>query len=71
MKPHFCPLTLPSPPGRRGERVKEALFERRFGGKRSRPLELRHYGVFHGRQWQTETYPKVKALIRAGLDAAA
>lgn len=24
-----------------------------------------HYGVFHGRRWQTETYPKVKAFIRA------
>ncbi len=24
-----------------------------------------HYGVFHGRRWQTETYPKVGAFIRA------
>ncbi len=24
-----------------------------------------HYGVFHGRRWQSETYPKVKAFIRA------
>jgi poly(3-hydroxybutyrate) depolymerase len=24
-----------------------------------------HYGVFHGRRWQTETYPKVRAFIRA------
>jgi poly(3-hydroxybutyrate) depolymerase len=24
-----------------------------------------HYGVFHGRRWQTETYPKIKAFIRA------
>jgi poly(3-hydroxybutyrate) depolymerase len=24
-----------------------------------------HYGVFHGRRWQTETYPKVKVFIRA------
>jgi poly(3-hydroxybutyrate) depolymerase len=24
-----------------------------------------HYGVFHGRRWQTETYPKVTAFIRA------
>jgi poly(3-hydroxybutyrate) depolymerase len=24
-----------------------------------------HYGVFHGRRWQTETYPKVKSFIRA------
>ncbi len=23
------------------------------------------YGVFHGRRWQTETYPKVGAFIRA------
>jgi poly(3-hydroxybutyrate) depolymerase len=24
-----------------------------------------HYGVFHGRRWQTETYPKVRDFIRA------
>jgi len=24
-----------------------------------------HYGVFNGRRWQTETYPKVRAFIRA------
>jgi poly(3-hydroxybutyrate) depolymerase len=24
-----------------------------------------HYGVFHGRRWQTETYPKVAEFIRA------
>ncbi len=24
-----------------------------------------HYGVFHGRRWQTETYPKVKSFIQA------
>jgi poly(3-hydroxybutyrate) depolymerase len=24
-----------------------------------------HYGVFHGRRWQTETYPKVAGFIRA------
>jgi poly(3-hydroxybutyrate) depolymerase len=24
-----------------------------------------HYGVFHGRRWRSETYPKVKAFIRA------
>jgi poly(3-hydroxybutyrate) depolymerase len=23
-----------------------------------------HYGVFHGRRWQSETYPKVRAFIR-------
>lgn len=23
-----------------------------------------HYGVFHGRRWQTETYPKVRSFIR-------
>jgi poly(3-hydroxybutyrate) depolymerase len=28
-------------------------------------LNVGHYGVFHGRRWQTETYPKVKAFIRA------
>jgi poly(3-hydroxybutyrate) depolymerase len=24
-----------------------------------------HYGVFHGRRWQTETYPKVRDFILA------
>ena len=24
-----------------------------------------HYGVFHGRRWQTETYPNVRSFIRA------
>jgi poly(3-hydroxybutyrate) depolymerase len=24
-----------------------------------------HYGVFHGRRWQNETYPRVKSFIRA------
>jgi len=35
--------------------------------KKSHHLQLKvgHYGVFHGRRWQTETYPKVKAFIRA------
>jgi poly(3-hydroxybutyrate) depolymerase len=28
-------------------------------------LNVGHYGVFHGRRWQTETYPRVKAFIRA------
>jgi poly(3-hydroxybutyrate) depolymerase len=28
-------------------------------------LKVGHYGVFHGRRWQTETYPKVKSFIRA------
>ena len=28
-------------------------------------LKVGHYGVFHGRRWQTETYPKVKLFIRA------
>ncbi len=27
-------------------------------------LKVGHYGVFHGRRWQTETYPKVKAFIQ-------
>jgi poly(3-hydroxybutyrate) depolymerase len=27
-------------------------------------LKVGHYGVFHGRRWQTETYPKVKSFIR-------
>jgi poly(3-hydroxybutyrate) depolymerase len=27
--------------------------------------EVGHYGVFHGRRWQTETYPRVKSFIRA------
>jgi poly(3-hydroxybutyrate) depolymerase len=26
--------------------------------------EVGHYGVFHGRRWQTETYPKVRDFIR-------
>jgi poly(3-hydroxybutyrate) depolymerase len=28
-------------------------------------LKVGHFGVFHGRRWQTEIYPKVKAFIRA------
>ncbi len=28
-------------------------------------LKVGHYGVFHGRRWQTETYPRVKLFIRA------
>jgi len=28
-------------------------------------LKVGHYGVFHGRRWQTETYPRVKSFIRA------
>jgi poly(3-hydroxybutyrate) depolymerase len=28
-------------------------------------LKVGHYGVFHGRRWQSETYPKVKAFIQA------
>jgi poly(3-hydroxybutyrate) depolymerase len=34
--------------------------------KRTQHLQLNvgHYGVFHGRRWQTETYPKVRAFIR-------
>jgi len=28
-------------------------------------LTVGHYGVFNGRRWQTETYPKVKGFIRA------
>ena len=24
-----------------------------------------HYGVFHGRRWHNETYPKVREFIRA------
>ncbi|MBO0734963.1 MAG: polyhydroxyalkanoate depolymerase [Alphaproteobacteria bacterium] len=27
--------------------------------------QVGHYGVFHGRRWQSEIYPKVKAFIRA------
>ena len=35
--------------------------------KKTQHLQLKvgHYGVFHGRRWQTETYPKVKSFIRA------
>jgi poly(3-hydroxybutyrate) depolymerase len=28
-------------------------------------LQVGHYGVFHGRRWQTETYPMVRAFIQA------
>ncbi len=28
-------------------------------------LKVGHFGVFHGRRWQTEIYPKVEAFIRA------
>jgi poly(3-hydroxybutyrate) depolymerase len=28
-------------------------------------LKVGHYGVFHGRRWQTEIYPKVRSFIRA------
>src|SRR2546423_1399087 len=36
------------------------------GAKKTHHLQLDvgHYGVFHGRRWQTETYPKVAAFIR-------
>ena len=27
-------------------------------------LQVGHYGVFHGRRWETETYPKVRTFIR-------
>jgi poly(3-hydroxybutyrate) depolymerase len=27
--------------------------------------DVGHYGVFHGRRWQNETYPKVRDFIRA------
>ncbi|HZU91656.1 MAG TPA: polyhydroxyalkanoate depolymerase [Stellaceae bacterium] len=35
--------------------------------KKSHHLQLNvgHYGVFHGRRWQNETYPKVREFIRA------
>ncbi len=35
--------------------------------KKTQHLQLKvgHYGVFHGRRWQTETYPKVKSFIWA------
>jgi poly(3-hydroxybutyrate) depolymerase len=28
-------------------------------------LQVGHFGVFHGRRWQTETYPRVMSFIRA------
>jgi poly(3-hydroxybutyrate) depolymerase len=28
-------------------------------------LDVGHYGVFNGRRWQTEIYPKVRDFIRA------
>ena len=35
--------------------------------KKTRHLQLNvgHYGVFHGRRWQSETYPKVRDFIQA------
>ena len=35
--------------------------------KKSHHLQLKvgHYGVFHGRRWHNETYPKVRSFIRA------
>jgi poly(3-hydroxybutyrate) depolymerase len=36
-------------------------------GKKAHHLQFKvgHFGVFHGRRWQTEIYPKVKAFLRA------
>jgi len=44
-----------------------ALCRNLAAAKKSHHLQSKvgHYGVFHGRRWQTETYPKVKAFIRA------
>jgi poly(3-hydroxybutyrate) depolymerase len=28
-------------------------------------LQVGHYGVFHGRRWENETYPKLRTFIRA------
>ena len=43
------------------------LCSRITAAKKSHHLQLKvgHYGVFHGRRWQNETYPKVRSFIRA------
>jgi poly(3-hydroxybutyrate) depolymerase len=28
-------------------------------------MQVGHYGVFNGKRWRTETYPKVREFIRA------
>jgi poly(3-hydroxybutyrate) depolymerase len=45
----------------------QALCRNLAPAKKAHHLQLNvgHYGVFHGRRWQTETYPKVRAFIRA------
>lgn len=44
-----------------------ALCRRIPAAKKSHHLQpnVGHYGVFHGRRWQSETYPKVREFIRA------
>jgi poly(3-hydroxybutyrate) depolymerase len=43
------------------------LCSRITAAKKTHHLQLKvgHYGVFHGRRWQNETYPKVRSFIRA------
>ena len=43
------------------------LCSRIAAAKKTHHLQLKvgHYGVFHGRRWQNETYPKVRSFIRA------
>jgi poly(3-hydroxybutyrate) depolymerase len=43
------------------------LCSRISAAKKSHHLQPKvgHYGVFHGRRWQNETYPKVRSFIRA------
>lgn len=43
------------------------LCSRIAAAKKTHHLQLKvgHYGVFHGRRWQNESYPKVRSFIRA------
>src|ERR1700751_4034748 len=43
------------------------LCSRIAAAKKTHHLQLKvgHYGVFHGRRWHNETYPKVRSFIRA------
>ena len=43
------------------------LCSRIAAAKKTHHLQLKvgHYGVFHGRRWRNETYPKVRSFIRA------
>jgi poly(3-hydroxybutyrate) depolymerase len=47
--------------------VAHRLCSRIAAAKKTHHLQLKvgHYGVFHGRRWQNETYPKVRSFVRA------